>query len=72
MNGTLNVVTDFAVGVSYDFHDPEFKAVVKYIDTIFSHLQPHYIHKALTGILPDFLMQRKICRIFLNSALPGL
>ena len=32
MNGTLNVVTGFALGITYDFNDPEFKKIAGFVE----------------------------------------
>ena len=49
MNGTLNVVTGFAFGLTYDFNDPEFKTIAEYVE-VRDALVWHKILQNMTNI----------------------
>ena len=45
MNGTLNVVTGFALGKQYDFDDPDFIKLASFVRIFFENMAYIYISK---------------------------
>ena len=57
MNGTLNVVTDFALGINYKFDDPDFVILISCVKNFFKYLQTMYLVKFLRKFSPDIFLR---------------
>ena len=57
MNGTLNVVTGFSLGIIYKFDDPDFVKLANCVKTFFKYLQLVYFTKFVRMSLPDFILR---------------
>ena len=62
MNGTLNVVSGFALGIIYDYNDPEFIRLAYLVKTFFNNIQFQMLSKLLTAITPTWLLKQKLFR----------
>merc|ERR1711976_878406 len=70
MNGTLNVVTGFSLGIIYKFNDPDFVKLADGVKTFFKYLQLVYVTKFIRMSLPSFILRLQtnyyIFRVFLS------
>ena len=57
MNGTLNVVTGFALGINYKFDDPDFVILISCVKNFFKYLQTMYLVKFLRKFSPDIFLR---------------
>ena len=66
MHGSLNVVTGFAFGMTYDFHDPDFKLISKFVQSFFDSFLNRITYNGIHSITPIWLLNLKPFRMFCN------
>ena len=57
MNGTLNVVTGFALGINYRFDDPDFVVLLSCVKKYFEYFQLMNLVKFSRSFLPDWVLR---------------
>ena len=84
MNGTMNVVTGFSLGVLYEFDDQgsfvrrtikkilDFKNLAKYVRVFFENMRNMYVNKIIVDIFPLWARVRKCLRKKSKSISYGL
>ena len=58
--GTLNVISDFAMGKQYDLDDPEFGEIVVAVDRFFANLMSSIAFRTVMNIFPDFVTRSRL------------
>lgn len=83
MNGTMNVVTGFSLGILYEFDDPgtflrslnfsklilDFKNVAKYVSVFFENMRNMYVNKIIVDILPLWVTQNWLYQLIVKKPL---
>ena len=58
--GTLNTVSDFALGKKYEFNDPQFGEIVVAVDKWFHNLLPSIQFRMMINILPVYITSTRM------------
>lgn len=67
MNGTLNVVTGFSLGITYKYDDSDFIRLANYVKDFFANMKNIYVSKIVTQILPMWMIKSRIVRRIRNG-----
>ena len=66
-----SVVSGFALGVQYDFSDPDFQQIRKSVITIFDTFLSDITFRLVCNILPKWMVRIKFIRCGLLKLIPG-
>ena len=58
MNGSLNVVTGFSLGIIYEYDDPDFIRLAYFVQEFFKNMAFIYVGKVATEITPMFILEQ--------------
>ena len=56
----MNVVTGFSLGILYDFDDPDFQDLSRYVSVFFENMREMYTWKLIVDNLPVWMTQSKL------------
>jgi len=58
MNGSLNVVTGFSLGIIYEHDDPDFIRLAHFVKDFFENMAFMYSMRVVTELTPMFMLEQ--------------